>query len=994
ATVTIEVQPVPDPPVAIPDDYRISNNRLFVVDVHSGVLANDYDVDSDSDSLNAKLQNGTQFGALDLLGDGSFTYAPEPGFEGEDTFTYVASDGSLESEPTEVTIFVSDPVVVPPQIEVRLEVVQFGVPVSTVLANSTFTVNAYVRDKGDAPRLGVEAAYMDLLYNDDLVGVAGPITFNQFFYSSNQSGSTDQAGIVNEVGATASISLDSDEEFFLFSVPFTASDLGGTATFSANGPEDLPENAFRLQGELEPVPNSLVEFNSFDLAIVGRPIGIDDQYETGKNIPVSGNVTDNDSGESLVATLILPPSHGFLSPFDSTGSFTYFPDQGFEGTDVFSYLISNSAGSSETATVTLKVVDNPPVAVDDFYAIGDAGPIVNLDVPASAGVLANDFDPNGDDLLPFLVSQPSAGNVVLNSDGSFTYTSIDFFQSDSFEYMVQAGDLESEIASVTLSSESSSDITGHAFVDRDVDGNFDAGEIGLELVQVSLSGTTIEGEIISLVTSTALDGSYRFENIPTGAYRVVVFLPIGFDPTTTQSVDIEPGLRTPIDFGFGRIVSIGGQKFNDRNANGRLDFGEPGLADWLIDITVDGPFGKRTSLQTRTDDNGFYSLMNVGPGQITVKEVARADWTQTVPSASGGYVFDSADGSRFDLNFGSYLAYFTGVVAGSLDGNGNLIVVNDYSNPLTRESSLERLTFVESQSSSPSANGVISARKTISLPEDAKPQAVFVADLNNNGTEDIAVASIGATNGILLFEGTGSGFAPAGRALTCSTFQQAPVLDRCDGPIDVVGGNFRQGSGAIDFLATANFRSNTVSIIRRGSSGFSNPRSVQHIPVGNQPIAVEVGQFNDDNFTDIAVANHASNSVFILAGDGHGGFIHSETIFGINSPTFLLAEDLNGDSLEDLAVTNYGSNEISVFIKNSDATYSETRYPTGRKPQSIAAGDLNGDSITDIAVANSASQDITVLLGDGFSKFSRTASFGLPPIPVITSAAGQSPQTI
>ena len=65
----------------------------LVIAAGTGVLNNDTDVDSTS--LHAVLVNGPTHGALTINADGSFTYTPNPGYHGDDSFTYTLSDGLL-----------------------------------------------------------------------------------------------------------------------------------------------------------------------------------------------------------------------------------------------------------------------------------------------------------------------------------------------------------------------------------------------------------------------------------------------------------------------------------------------------------------------------------------------------------------------------------------------------------------------------------------------------------------------------------------------------------------------------------------------------------------------------------------------------------------------------------------------------------------------------------------------------------------------------------
>ncbi len=101
------------------------------------------------------------------------------------------------------------------------------------------------------------------------------------------------------------------------------------------------------------------------------------------------------------------------------------------------------------------VVGDPPDAVDDTFDVRAwtrRNPrTTTIDAP---GVLGNDTDGDGDPLTAVLVTQATHGDVTLNPDGSFSYTTTTRgFTSpppDSFTYKVVAGGAESNVATVTL----------------------------------------------------------------------------------------------------------------------------------------------------------------------------------------------------------------------------------------------------------------------------------------------------------------------------------------------------------------------------------------------------------------------------------------------------------------------------------------------------------------------------------------------------------------
>ena len=97
-------------PVAADDSYTTAEDGVLTV-AAPGVLGND--LDSDGDALTALLAAAPAHGALTLAANGSFLYTPDLDFNGTDSFTYRASDGSASSNVATVAITVN-PVSDPP----------------------------------------------------------------------------------------------------------------------------------------------------------------------------------------------------------------------------------------------------------------------------------------------------------------------------------------------------------------------------------------------------------------------------------------------------------------------------------------------------------------------------------------------------------------------------------------------------------------------------------------------------------------------------------------------------------------------------------------------------------------------------------------------------------------------------------------------------------------------------------------------------------------
>ncbi|MEN6546729.1 MAG: Ig-like domain-containing protein, partial [Armatimonadia bacterium] len=92
-------------PAASEDSYNASKNVQLTVDA-PGVLGND--TDPNSDNLTAVKVTDPAHGSLTLNSDGSFAYTPTTDYVGDDTFTYKANDGALDSNVATVTIHVAN----------------------------------------------------------------------------------------------------------------------------------------------------------------------------------------------------------------------------------------------------------------------------------------------------------------------------------------------------------------------------------------------------------------------------------------------------------------------------------------------------------------------------------------------------------------------------------------------------------------------------------------------------------------------------------------------------------------------------------------------------------------------------------------------------------------------------------------------------------------------------------------------------------------------
>ena len=131
------------------------------------------------------------------------------------------------------------------------------------------------------------------------------------------------------------------------------------------------------------------------------------------------NDTDVDGDTLTVTTLTPTAAHGTVS-CTAAGVCTYTPNADYDGSDSFTYEISDGHGGTDTATVSVTVTpptaNTPPVADDETLTTPE-------DVSDSVNVLVGDSDADGD-ALTITSASPTAshGTVSCTTAGLCTYT--------------------------------------------------------------------------------------------------------------------------------------------------------------------------------------------------------------------------------------------------------------------------------------------------------------------------------------------------------------------------------------------------------------------------------------------------------------------------------------------------------------------------------------------------------------------------------------------
>ena len=141
-----------------------------------------------------------------------------------------------------------------------------------------------------------------------------------------------------------------------------------------------------------------------------------------------------------------------------------------------------------------------------------------------------------------------------------------------------------------------------------------------------------------------------------------------------------------------------------------------------------------------------------------------------------------------------------------------------------------------------------------------------------------------------------------------------------------------------------------------------------------QPTSVALADFNNDNQSDIVIANSGRDSLGILIASNNGTF-GTEMIYPIgtdSSPQYVITCDINKDNHIDIVSVNSKSNSISVIMGYGNGSFAEQIiYPTGDKsyPSGVVAGDVNNDNRLDLVIANKGTDSIGILYGYDYTSF-------------------------
>ncbi len=587
ATVTINISPVNDPPVAVANSYTLDEDTILTVNAAQGVLANDTDVDTNTLTAVAVTQPAS--GSLTLNANGRFTYTPDLDFFGTDSFTYRANDGTANSNTVTVTLTVNPinetPVTGAPEAYTLPKNTTFTItnPLGTnvtedlILSTVRGAANAITTPGSpwkysDTGQLSatVEAGWKKLIFDDavwkegasELGYGDGPSIPEATVIEDNPTpgyvGSETNrywtcyfrkkinVPRVSEIVSVSMQVLRDDgvviylNEGELYRTNLIASPVYTTpAITGATAPDeqtfyyadDLGTGTNQNWTQVAPNPGQLVEGDNIFAAEVHQntqsstDISFDVKYTVTRRTSPGLLFNDSDpDGDPITARLVTQAAHGTVT-INPNGTFSYTPALAYTGTDTFRYDVYDGTSASAPVTVTLTITQGPnvaPVANADSYAATEDTALV---VDANDGVLSNDLDADGDPFTAVLLTQPTRGTLVLNADGSLTYTpAANLNGADSFTYKAADGK-DSPPATVTINVAAVNDppVAGNDSYGADPGQTIIANAAqGVLANDSDVDGDTLSAALVSPPSSGTLilngDGSFSYTPAASGTF--------------------------------------------------------------------------------------------------------------------------------------------------------------------------------------------------------------------------------------------------------------------------------------------------------------------------------------------------------------------------------------------------------------------------------------------------------------------------------------------
>lgn len=494
-TITIQVTAVNDAPVALNASLTTNEDQALNLQIS----ASDVDGDTLTYQVTSSSNNGTLTGTAPNL-----TYTPNPNFNGQDSFTFTANDGTLVSNSATVAIAVSAVNDVPAALaanSVTSEDQAVAIQLTgtdadgDVLSYAVTTAPTHGTLSGTAPNLtytpNVDFNGQDKLEFtvSDASSTSAPAIASITIQPVNDAPvASDTIFNTNEDQAVAVSLTATDVDADALTYTITTSPSNGTLSGTAPNFVYTPaanfngQDSFSFTASDASLSSNIATVTINITAQNDAPTGIATQYTVAEDGSIAIVLTGSDpDGDALSFNITNAPDHGTLS--GTAPNLLYTPNSNYFGSDELAFTVSDTELTSVATVVSLVVspIDDAPVALPV---------IINTSEDASTAITLQGSDVDGDTLTYTITQQPTHGTLS-GIAPQLTYTpQSNFHGNDSFQFTVSDGTTVTNAVSVQIAISSVNDIPVVQSIASEMVGNS---------AKVTLIGTDPDGDALTYI---------------------------------------------------------------------------------------------------------------------------------------------------------------------------------------------------------------------------------------------------------------------------------------------------------------------------------------------------------------------------------------------------------------------------------------------------------------------------------------------------------------